>query len=119
MAANAESTTSELLAIEAGRDSSPDAARLLMDADDRTIVDVLRSLNPAIAQDILDDIPDERRALVLAAASPAVRFQWLRNDKYDEDTIGRFMETPRQSSLRKRPSARRSTKCASLSRPRS
>jgi magnesium transporter len=92
---SADATTSELLAIEVGRHSPRDAAHLLLDADDKTVVDVLRSLNPAVVQDILDDLPEERRDAVLVAASPQLRTQWLRNNRYPEDTIGRFMEAPK------------------------
>ncbi len=92
---SADATTSELLAIEVGRRSPRDAADLLTDTDDKAVVDVLRSLNPAVAQDILDDLPEERRDAVLTAASPQLRTQWLRNNRYPEDTIGRFMEAPK------------------------
>jgi magnesium transporter len=70
------------------------AAALLTPVNDRTAADVLQSLNPAVAQDILDELPAERRGAVLNAASPLQRAQWLRNDRYPEDTIGRLMEPP-------------------------
>lgn len=92
---SADAMTSESLAIEVGRRSPRDAADLLKDADDNAVVDVLRSLNPAVVQDILDDLPEERRGTILAAAAPQLRTQWLRNNRYPEDTIGRFMEAPK------------------------
>lgn len=95
MSAEPDKTKAELLADETARHSPPDAARLLMFADDATVVEVLRSLNPAIVQDILDDIPQDRRASLLATAPPQLRAQWIRNNQYPEDTIGRFMETPK------------------------
>jgi magnesium transporter len=82
------------LAEETLRRSPMDAALLLTDVSASTAADVLQSLNPAVAQDILDAMPLDRRGAVLAAASPAQRAQWLRNDIYAEDTIGRLMEPP-------------------------
>ena len=82
------------LATEVQRRDPRDAARLLSQAGDREAADVLQSLNPALAQDILDELPAERRGAVLNAASPQQRAQWLRNDRYPEDSIGRLMEPP-------------------------
>jgi magnesium transporter len=83
----------ELLA-QIRRRGPRDAARLLSSTADRVAVDVLQSLNPAVAQDLLDELPPERREAVLNAASPQQRGQWLRNDRYPEDSIGRLMEPP-------------------------
>jgi magnesium transporter len=82
------------LLAEIQRRSPRDAALLLSSSADRIAVAVLQSLNPAVAQDILDELPAERRGAVLNAASPQQRAQWLRNDRYPEDTIGRLMEPP-------------------------
>jgi magnesium transporter len=82
------------LAAEVQRRGPRDAAVLLASAGDRVVADILQSLNPAVAQDILDELPAERRREVLSAASPQQRAQWLRNDRYPEDTIGRLMEPP-------------------------
>src|SRR5687768_11340205 len=84
----------EALAAEVQRRSPRDAAQLLAFSPAAMVVDVLQSLNPAVAQDILDEFPAERRGALLAAASPQQRAQWLRNDRYPEDTIGRLMEPP-------------------------
>ena len=84
----------EHLAAEAQRRSPRDAAALLVTIADPIAAGVLQSLNPALAQDILDELPADRRGAVLAAASPQQRAQWIRNDKYAEDTIGRLMEPP-------------------------
>jgi magnesium transporter len=70
------------------------AAQLLAYSPAKLVADVLQSLNPAVAQDILDAFPAERRGAVLAAASAQQRAQWLRNDRYAEETIGRLMEPP-------------------------
>jgi magnesium transporter len=84
----------EALAGEAQRRSPREAARLLSYSPAALVAGVLQSLNPAVAQDILDQFPPERRGAVLAAASPQQRAQWLRNDRYPEDSIGRLMEPP-------------------------
>lgn len=91
---NAERGSIEDLAAEVHRRSPRDAASLLSSIADRVAADILQSLNPAIAQDILDELPPERRGAVLNAASPQQRAQWLRNDRYPEETIGRLMEPP-------------------------
>ena len=82
------------LAGEVQRRDPRGAAQLLAKVTDREAAGVLQSLNPAIAQDILDELPHDRRGAVLNAASPQQRAQWLRNDRYPEDTIGRLMEPP-------------------------
>lgn len=84
----------EHLAAEAQRRSPRDAAALLATTAESIAAGVLQSLNPALAQDILDELPADRRTAVLAAASPQQRAQWIRNDKYAEDSIGRLMEPP-------------------------
>jgi magnesium transporter len=68
--------------------------RLLEDVPPATIVEVLQSMNPAAAGDVLEDLPPERRNAVLSAASPQQRAQWIRNERYPEDSIGRLMELP-------------------------
>ena len=82
------------LTAEVQRRDPRGAAMLLSTVADRVAADVLQSLNPALAQDILDDLPHERRGAILNAASPQQRAQWLRNDRYPEDTIGRLIEPP-------------------------
>ncbi len=84
----------EYLVAEVQRRAPRDAALLLSSIEDRQAADVLQALNPAIAQDILDDLPPEKRGAVINAASPQQRAQWLRNDRYPEDTVGRLMEPP-------------------------
>ncbi|MEK6373179.1 MAG: magnesium transporter [Acidobacteriota bacterium] len=86
--------SSEELVAEVQRRSPRDAARLLAGVPAAAVAAVLQSLNPAIAQDVLDELPAERRGAVLNAASAQQRAQWLRNDRYPEETIGRLMEPP-------------------------
>lgn len=96
MTSAADTTLSSIdaLAADVQRRSPRDAAALLARANDGMAADVLQSLNPAVAQDILDELPPERRGAILNAAPAAQRAQWLRNDRYPEDTIGRLMEPP-------------------------
>lgn len=91
---NADAASIDQLAAEIQRRGPRDAAVLLTPIADRLVAHVLQSLNPAVAQDILDELPADRRGAVLSAASPQQRAQWLRNDRYPEDTIGRLMEPP-------------------------
>jgi magnesium transporter len=79
---------------EAARRESRDAATLLEHASPSDAVQTLQALNPAVAQDILDELSSESRGRVLAAATPTQRAQWLFNERYDEETIGRLMEPP-------------------------
>ncbi|HEX6096803.1 MAG TPA: magnesium transporter [Thermoanaerobaculia bacterium] len=87
-------TSLDELVAEVERRDPRGAAAMLSTMADRTAAGVLQALNPAVAQDILDELPHDRRGAVLNAASPQQRAQWLRNDRYPEDTIGRLMEPP-------------------------
>ena len=88
------SAKGEELAIEAARRSPSDAAALLADAPAADAVYALQSLNPAMAQDIFAELGASPRHALLAAAAPPQRAQWLRNERYAEDSIGRLMEPP-------------------------
>lgn len=82
------------LAAEVQRRDPRGAAQLLATVTDSEAAGVLQSLNPGVAQDILDELPHDRRGAILNAASAPQRAQWLRNDRYPEDSIGRLMEPP-------------------------
>ena len=86
--------TADDLATEVQRRGPREAALLLSSVEGRVAAELLQSLNPAVAQDILDELPADRRGAVLNAASAGQRAQWLRNDRYPEDSIGRLMEPP-------------------------
>ena len=91
---NSETQSIDQIAAEVQRRGPRDAALLLAFVPERVVADVLQSLNPAVAQDILDELAAEKRGAVLSAASPQQRAQWLRNDRYPEESIGRLMEPP-------------------------
>ena len=86
--------SSQDLAAEATLRGSHDVVRMLADVPAATVVDVLRSMSPAAAGDVLEALPPEQRNAVLSAASPQQRAQWIRNERYPEDSIGRLMELP-------------------------
>jgi magnesium transporter len=92
--AKVEMTAMEKLAAEVQRRSPLDAAKVLASVSDREAAEVLQTLSPALAQDVLDELPAARRGAVLTAVSSEQRAQWLHNDRYPEDTIGRLMEPP-------------------------
>src|SRR6187401_2690310 len=65
---------------EAAVRSGPhEAYELLEHESDDVIVAVLGQLNPAVADQVLWEFPDEHRARVLSAAPEHAREQWLRN----------------------------------------
>jgi magnesium transporter len=82
------------LADELSRLAPPDGAALLESMSDVQVADVLRSIGPALADDLLLALRDERRRAVLAAAPVAEGRQWALNLTYPEDSVGRLMEPP-------------------------
>ncbi len=74
---------------------APQEAVAMLEAyPDEFVVGMLELLNPAMTQDVLAQFPSTRRQKLLAAATPAVRKQWMRNEAFAEDTVGRMMEPP-------------------------
>jgi magnesium transporter len=71
-----------------------EAARLLDGYPETFVVEMLELLNPAMAVDVLECLPDDRQQAVLAAAPPETSRQWMRNEAYPEHTIGRLMQPP-------------------------
>ena len=71
-----------------------EAAELLHGYPEGFVVDMLELLNPAMAVDVLECLPDDRQQAVLAAAPPESSRQWMRNESYPEHTIGRLMQPP-------------------------
>lgn len=76
-------------------ESAPsEAVKALADHPPEFVAQVLERINPVMAHDILSELPSERRQKVIAAATPDTRRQWMKNESYPEDTIGRVMEAP-------------------------
>ncbi|MEA3207111.1 MAG: magnesium transporter [Chthoniobacter sp.] len=55
---------------------------------------LLELLNQSVAQEVLAAFHSDRRQKVIAAAAPELRHQWMRNEAYEENAIGRMMEPP-------------------------
>jgi len=84
----------DTIAAEVTRLAPPEAAALLAPLPDADVAAVLRSLNPAVADDVLLALGEERRRAVIAAAPPDDGRQWARNLTYPDDSVGRVMEPP-------------------------
>ncbi len=75
---------------------APDqAAELLEPLTDSEAAAVLAMLSPAVAEDVMLALGEERRGKVIAAAPTADSKQWTANFTYPEDSVGRLMEPPR------------------------
>jgi magnesium transporter len=96
IAATAQEVQEEVrrLAAAVAEKNTRDAVELLLTHPDHVIEDVLDQLPPALRQAVLAGIPGDRRQLVLANATPENRRQWLQNDSYPEESIGRLMDAP-------------------------
>src|SRR5688572_8770561 len=74
-------------------DRSPgEAARMLQDYPEDFIAGMLTSLNPALAQSVLERFPYDQRQKIIAGAPPETRKQWIRNEAYPEKSVGHMME---------------------------
>ena len=72
----------------------PEAAERLRREPDELAGRALALLNPAEAVDVLDHVPPERRALIIAAAPGGRGEQWRIDLQYPETSVGRLMEAP-------------------------
>lgn len=71
-----------------------EAAELIAIQEPQHASEALQSINPGTAQDILDELDPEERDAILAVTPKAQREQWIRNEAYEEGTVGRLMEPP-------------------------
>lgn len=71
-----------------------DAVHMLEPYPDEFIVRMLELLNPAWAQNVLKCFDPARRESILATAPPELHQQWMRNQTYPANTIGRLMQPP-------------------------
>jgi magnesium transporter len=82
------------LAGEIERRAPRESLRLLNGESADAIVAALLAVRPAVAHDLLAELPEERRRAVLAVAPPGLAAEWSRSAAYAEDSIGRLMEAP-------------------------
>lgn len=86
-------TVDALLASVVGK--SPGAiAKHLVARSDAEIAGVLSKLNPAIAIDVLEEYPNERRERIAAETPLGRGQQWLLDRQYPAGSVGRLMERP-------------------------
>jgi magnesium transporter len=69
-----------------------EAAALLEPYPDALVVQVLQAVNPSTVQDVLDEFSPLRRQSIIAAAPVACGRQWLHNQSFPEDSVGRLMD---------------------------
>ena len=71
-----------------------EAASILDHYPDGFVAQMLASLNPALAQSVLERFKVSAGKKIIAAAFPAIRQQWIRNEAYPENTIGHCWSRP-------------------------
>jgi magnesium transporter len=82
------------LAAQVATSGPYEAARLLEPHGDALVVSVLQGLSPSTVQDVLDELSPARRQALIAAAPVACGRQWLRNQSFADDSVGRLMDPP-------------------------
>ena len=82
------------LALDVVQRAPHEAAELLAGEKDGDVISVLDIINPLVAQQILREFEDRRRAEIIASAPPEKASQWVRNQEYPEDSVGWLMEPP-------------------------
>jgi magnesium transporter len=73
---------------------APEAARAIERLDESVALAVLDRLGPSKSGDIIPEMREERRAQLFAVAPRHLTQQWSLNQVYEEDSIGRLMDTP-------------------------
>jgi magnesium transporter len=58
------------------------------------LVEFLATLSPAVSEEILMEMDDQQRDAIFQAAPSGVSKQWAYNLTFDEDSIGRILESP-------------------------
>jgi len=84
----------EQLAAQVATSGPYEGARLLEQYGNDIAVRVLEGLNPSTVQDVLDEFSPARKQALIAAAPVIYGRQWLRNQSFREDSIGRLMDPP-------------------------
>jgi magnesium transporter len=84
----------EQLASQVARLAPRDAVKLLVRHDQSIVHDVLLSLSPGMAGDIIAEMDAEDRHKLYSSGSQHVTRQWSLNQTYPADSIGFLMEPP-------------------------
>lgn len=87
-------TTPANLAQHISRLGAPEAADALERLDGATAAAVLQHINPAIVGDIIPELQEASREALFAAAPVGVTQQWSLNLSFEDESVGRLMETP-------------------------
>jgi magnesium transporter len=90
----APAQTAHELATDISRLGAPEAADALERLDGATAAKVLQQINPAVVGDILPELEPESREALFAAAPAGVTRQWSLNLTFEDESVGRLMETP-------------------------
>ena len=84
----------EQLASQVARLAPRDAVKLLVRHDQSIVHDVLLSLSPGMAGDIIAEMDAEDRHKLYSSGSQHVTRQWSLNQTYPADSIGFLMDPP-------------------------
>ncbi|HVQ25050.1 MAG TPA: magnesium transporter [Planctomycetota bacterium] len=71
-----------------------EAAARIEDVPDAQVADLFRTLGPALTNELLQVLDEDKRRAILAAAPAEEGRQWARNLTYPDDCVGRLMELP-------------------------
>ncbi|MEX2181539.1 MAG: magnesium transporter [Gemmatimonadaceae bacterium] len=86
--------SNEQIATDISRLGKAEAADALEQLDDATAAAVLQQINPAVVGDIIPELEEEKREDIFAAAPLGVTRQWSLNLSFEDESVGRLMETP-------------------------
>ncbi len=82
------------LVAELLRQGPREAAELIARETPALAAEALRRSNPVTIQAILEEVTEETRRAIVAAAPPGVGRQWVLNRDYPETAVGRLMNAP-------------------------
>lgn len=88
-------TEQQLLAEEVGRSGARESMNLLTPEANQDVAQTLQGVRTAVAMDILSHFDEPRRQLIFAQLPPETAKQWAFNLTFEEDTVGRMMESAR------------------------
>jgi magnesium transporter len=89
-----QSVAVEDVATELALLGAPEAAERLQRLEPVRAAAALEQMNPAIASDIIERLPEDFRETLFAGSPTALTQQWSINQTFPDDTVGRLMESP-------------------------